>query len=159
MIKLIAALSKNQKIGQNNQMPWHIPKDLEYFKRVTNGHPILMGRKTFESIGRPLPNRRNIILTQNKAYKVEGVEVIHSFKEALFLCQNLNEVFIIGGGEIYSLFLPYADELYLTLIHQSVEGDTNFPDFKDQFKCIQSTPIKTNSIDNLSFAFTVWARK
>ena len=101
MIKLIAALSKNQKIGQNNQMPWHIPEDLEYFKRVTNGHPILMGRKTFESIGRPLPNRRNIILTQNKAYKVEGVEVIHSFKEALFLCQNLNEVFIIGGGEIY----------------------------------------------------------
>lgn len=159
MIKLIAALSKNQKIGQNNQMPWHIPEDLEYFKRVTNGHPILMGRKTFESIGRPLPNRRNIILTQNKAYKVEGIEVIHSFKEALSLCENLNEVFIIGGGEIYSLFLPYADELYLTLINQCVEGDTNFPDFKDQFKCIQSTPIKTNSIDNLSFAFTVWTRK
>ncbi|MBE6022617.1 MAG: dihydrofolate reductase [Cellulosilyticum sp.] len=157
MIKLIAAISQNNQIGLANQMPWHIPEDLEYFKQVTSGHTILMGRKTFESIGRILPNRRNIILTRDSNFIVSGADVIHSIEKALELCKGLDEVFIIGGGEIYSQFLPYADMLYLTLIEKYIEGDTSFPHFKDSFKCIQTTPGQTT--DGTVFAFTIWNRK
>lgn len=158
MIKLIAAISQNKQIGLANQMPWHIPEDLEYFKNITSGHTILMGRKTFESIGRPLSNRENIILTQNQDFKSEGVKVIHSMGEALSICSDLNDIFIIGGGEIYSLFLPYADELYLTMIDKKVKGDTCFPDFEDKFKCIKSIPGQTHLEDGTSFTFTIWTK-
>lgn len=159
MIKLIAAISKNKQIGLANKMPWHIPEDLAYFRKVTTGKTILMGRKTFESIGFPLPNRENIILTKNPNFKPEGVRVIHSMEEALSLCHDLEEIFIIGGGEIYSLFLPYADELYLTLIDIIVEGDTCFPEFEETFKCIHSTPGNSTDIKQPTFSFTIWARK
>ncbi|MBP3886782.1 MAG: dihydrofolate reductase [Cellulosilyticum sp.] len=158
MIKLIAAISKNNQIGLNGDMPWHIPKDLQYFKQVTSSHTILMGRKTFESIGRPLPNRRNIVLTHNLNYTADGIEIIHSMDEALALCNYLDDIFIIGGGELYHTFLPYADELYLTLVDQIVEGDTSFPYFKDSFKCVHATPYYTQPSDNVRFSFTIWKR-
>lgn len=157
MISLIAAISQNHQIGINHQMPWHLPEDLAYFKEVTSHYTILMGRKTYESIGRPLPNRRNIILTRNQNFSAPGVEVLHTFKEALALCTSLDEVFIIGGGEIYKAFMPYADRLYLTLIHQCVTGDTSFPAFENEFKCISSVVGKACPSD-LHYDFTIWER-
>ena len=159
MIKIIAAVSKNLKIGKDNQLPWHISEDLKYFRKTTNGQAVLMGRKTFESIGRPLPNRRNIVLTRNVDFNEEGVEVVHTLEEALALCKTLDQVFIIGGGQIYSAFLPYADELYLTLVDKEIDGDTDFPAFEADFKCTKSTLGETTTEDGHSFAFTIWIRE
>lgn len=167
MIKIIAAVSKNLQIGKDNQLPWHISEDLKYFRKVTSGQAVLMGRRTFESIGKPLPNRRNIVLTRNTHFNVKSnaknntgsIEVVHTFEEALALCKTLDQVFIIGGGQIYTAFLPYADELYLTLVDKEIEGDTDFPVFKDKFECTKSTPCETTTEDGHSFAFTIWTRK
>lgn len=133
MISMIVAMDKNQLIGRNNDLPWRIPADLAYFKKVTMGHPILMGRKTFESIGKPLPGRENIVLTRNEQYSQEGIKVIHSLDEVLvneaYADQNL---FIIGGAEIFKECLHSADRLYVTKIDETFEGDTYFPEFKEE---------------------------
>ncbi len=159
MIHLIVATSKNNQIGINNQLPWHIPEDLTYFKEMTKGHTVLMGRKTFESIGRPLPHRQNVVLTRDKHFNPTGVTVLHSLEEALAFCQEQGLVFIIGGGEIYKAFLPYATKLYITLIDKDIEGDTSFCDYKDSFKCVSHVPGKTLTSDGYSFSFTVWEPK
>lgn len=159
MIYMIAALSQNNQIGLNNQMPWHLPEDLHYFKTVTTGHTVIMGRKTFESIGHPLPNRKNIVLTQNPNFTLDGVQVIHTLKEALELCQELPEIFIIGGGEIYKAFMPFANKLYLTLIPKMIIGDTTFPDYQNDFRCTHTTPSKSSFEDGTTFSFTIWERK
>lgn len=159
MIYMIAALSQNNQIGLNNQMPWHLPEDLHYFKTVTTGHTVIMGRKTFESIGHPLPNRKNIVLTQNPNFTPDGVQVIHTLKEALELCQELPEIFIIGGGEIYKAFMPFANKLYLTLIPKVIIGDTTFPDYQNDFRCTHTTPSKSSFEDGTTFSFTIWERK
>lgn len=158
MINCIAALSKNYQIGINNHMPWHIPEDLNYFKTLTTGKTVLMGRKTYESIGKPLPNRRNIILTHNPAFKADGVEVIHHLDEALSLCKTLDESFIIGGGQIYKAFLPYTDRLYLTLVDLIIEGDTVFPPFEDNFTCIKTVEGQPTDTTSPHYTFTVWKR-
>lgn len=159
MIKIIAAISKNHQIGKDNKLPWHISEDLQYFKKTTSGKAVLMGRKTFESLGKPLPNRRNIVLTRDTNFKAEGIETIHSMEEALELCKSLEDIFIIGGGQIYTAFLPYADELYLTLVDKVIDGDTDFPAFEDAFECTKSTPGETLTDDGHHFTFTVWTRK
>lgn len=129
MISFIVAMDENQLIGRENDLPWSLPADLKRFKEITMGHPIVMGRKTYESIGRPLPGRENIILTTNKAYQAEGCKVFHSFEDLLQYCQNHeNEVFVIGGAVLFKLFLPYVDRLYITKIHQQFDGDVYFPD-------------------------------
>lgn len=128
-LSAIAAMDKNHLIGKNNQLPWHLPADLAHFKAITTGHPILMGRKTHESIGRPLPNRTNIVLTRDAHYQAEGVIVVHTLDEALASCPEAQELFIIGGAEIYQLAFPRLQKLYLTFIHQAFEGDTYFPAF------------------------------
>ena len=159
MICLIAALSKNYQIGLNNQMPWHIPEDLAYFRQMTTGHTVIMGRKTFESIGKPLPNRNNIVLTTNPYFSAPGITLLNDLSAALNLCHNTNEtVFIIGGGEIYKAFLPYVDRLYLTLINQVVVGDTSFPQFEKDFKLIQSLPNQNITSTDISYTFTIWER-
>ncbi|MFD1738386.1 dihydrofolate reductase [Bacillus salitolerans] len=127
MISFVVAMDENQVIGRNNELPWHIPGDLAYFKRVTMGHSIVMGRKTHESIGRPLPGRENIILTRNLGYESEACTVIHSLDEIKVLEQHHKEIFVIGGAEIFKELLPIADRLYLTKIHHEFEGDTFFP--------------------------------
>lgn len=129
ILSAIAALAENRVIGLKNQMPWHLPADLKHFRTITSGHPILMGRKTFESIGRPLPNRTNIILTRDKNYQADGCIVVNEVEQALNAANELNasEVFIIGGSEIYQLLLPRVQRLYLTEIHQQFEGDAFFP--------------------------------
>lgn len=126
MIKLIVAISKNRVIGDSNKLIWNLPTDLKRFKEITTGHPIVMGRKTYESIGRPLPNRRNIVITRDESYEVDGCEVVNSIDEALLLTGS--DCFIIGGGEIYKQTLNVAEQIYMTLVDEEFEGDTTFPE-------------------------------
>lgn len=130
MISFIVAMDKNRLIGKNNQLPWHLPGDLAFFKQVTMGHPIIMGRKTFESIGKVLPGRENIIVTRDKDYNIEGCTVIHSVEEIKKIEQDKNdELFVIGGAEIFKETFEIVDRLYITLIDEEFEGDTYFPEF------------------------------
>lgn len=125
MIYLILAMDKNRLIGKGNQLPWKLPADLAYFKKLTMGHTVVMGRKTFESIGKPLPGRKNVILTRNINFFANGCIVINSLDDVLKLGE-LEDIFVIGGAELYSLFLPYAQSLYITEIEHSFQGDTYF---------------------------------
>ncbi|MFE5430946.1 dihydrofolate reductase [Peribacillus simplex] len=128
MISLIVAMDQNRVIGKNNELPWHLPADLQYFKKVTMGHPIIMGRKTFESIGRVLPGRENVIVTRNQEFKAEGCVVLHDIEQIkTFADSRDEEVFVIGGAEIFKEILPVTDRLYITEIHETFEGDTFFP--------------------------------
>ncbi|PVX50906.1 uncharacterized protein (TIGR00369 family) [Balneicella halophila] len=126
-LAIIVAIAENNAIGKDNDLLWHLPGDLKRFKQITTGHSIIMGRKTFESIGKPLPNRRSIVITNNKDYKAEGVTVVHSISEALEVTKNEDEVFIIGGGKIYDLTLPLVHRMYLTIVHETFNADTFFP--------------------------------
>lgn len=136
-LSLIVAAAENGVIGKDNQMPWHLPEDLKYFKRITMGKPVVMGRKTFESIGKPLPGRPNIVITRNTAYKAEGVDVLHDLSSAEAHCEDLaifedfGEIMVIGGAELYRQALPEVDRIYLTRIHAEIEGDTSFPDLEE----------------------------
>lgn len=131
LIAFVVALSDNGVIGKDGDLPWHIPEDLKHFKRVTMGKPIIMGRKTFASIGKPLPGRTNIVLTTKKDFAADGVKVVHSFGEAVETAQREapEEIMVIGGAQVYQEALHEADRLYLTYVHQEVEGDTYFPSF------------------------------
>ncbi len=128
-VSIIAAMAENGVIGRGGQLPWRLSADLKRFKRLTMGHTVIMGRKTWESIGRPLPGRRMIVVTRQAGYRAEGIEVVGSFDEALAMAQSAGaeEVFVIGGAEIYRLALPRADRLYMTLVLAEVEGDAKFP--------------------------------
>jgi dihydrofolate reductase len=130
LISLIAAMAKYRVIGKDNAMPWHLPADLRHFKAVTLGKPVVMGRRTFESIGRPLPGRRNIVISRNTEWQAAGVERADSLATAFTLLAGSDEVMIIGGGQLYAEALPLADRLYLTHIDLQVEGDTHFPDYE-----------------------------
>jgi dihydrofolate reductase len=132
MINIIVAMSKNRVIGNANTLIWHLPEDLKRFKELTTGNTIVMGRKTYESIGRPLPNRRSIIITRDTEYKVDGCEVVNSLEEALELSNN--DCFIIGGGEIYRQAMDKADRIYLTRINKDFEGDTTFPEIGEWYE-------------------------
>lgn len=127
-ISLVVAIAENRAIGKNNQLLWHLPADLKHFKQITSGHTVIMGRKTYDSIGKPLPNRRNIVITRQKGLQLEGVEVVNSLTEAIALCKAENEVFLIGGAEIYKTALPLTQKIYLTTVHQSFEADAFFPE-------------------------------
>ena len=128
---MIAAMGKNRVIGKDNDMPWHLPADLQHFKKTTLGCPIIMGRKTYDSIGRPLPGRLNIILSRNAHLEIEGCSVVNSLDDAIDLAEktDASEIFITGGAHLYNKFLEDADCLYLTLIDEEFEGDTYFPDY------------------------------
>jgi len=127
LLNLIVAVAHNNVIGMAGKMPWHLPAELAYFKRITMGHPIVMGRKTFDSIGRPLPGRRNIVVTANQAWRHEGVEVAGSIETALSMIED-SSAFVIGGATLYAAALPVAERVYLTAIDATVEGDTFFPE-------------------------------
>lgn len=131
IVSLVAAMAENRVIGKNGKLPWHLPKDLKYFKKLTVDHTVIMGRKTFDEIKRPLDNRRNVVITRNHAFQPHGATVVPSLEEALALAATEEEVFVIGGGDIFRLALPRADRLYLTVVHAEVEGDTFFPPFDD----------------------------
>ncbi|MCK0471889.1 DfrD/DfrG/DfrK family trimethoprim-resistant dihydrofolate reductase [Halalkalibacter sp. APA_J-10(15)] len=127
-VSLIVAMDKNRVIGKENDIPWRIPKDWEFVKNTTIGQPIILGRKNLESIGRALPQRRNIVLTRDKYYNFEGCEIVHSVEDVFKICNNEKEIFIFGGEQIYKMFLPYVEKMYITKIHHEFEGDTFFPE-------------------------------
>ncbi len=131
MINIIVAVAENGIIGGDNQLLWHISEDLKHFKKITSGHPVVMGRKTFESLGRPLPNRQNIVITRSDI-EIEGCTVVHSLEEALSLFTPADKVFIIGGAQIYREALSLADRFYLTRVHKEYEGDTYFPEWDEK---------------------------
>ena len=141
-LALIVAVSDNGVIGVDGQLPWHIPEDLKHFRKNTTGHAIIMGRKTFDSIGRPLPRRRNIVVTRNTNLKIEGVEVVHSLNEAISLARTEDdEPRIIGGSSLYAEAMPQITTMILTKVHQQVEGDTFFPAYDESsWKVTASTP-------------------
>jgi dihydrofolate reductase len=126
-LSIVVAISTNNAIGKNNQLLWHIPADLKHFKEITTGKTIIMGRKTFDSIGKPLPNRRNIVITRQPELTIAGVEIVNNLKDAIELCKIETEVFIVGGAEIYKQALAFTNCIYLTTIHQSYEADSFFP--------------------------------
>ncbi|QKJ30549.1 dihydrofolate reductase [Mucilaginibacter mali] len=130
IISAVVAIAENNAIGKNNQLLWHLPNDLKHFKRITSGHTVIMGRKTYDSVGRPLPNRRNIIITRQNI-EIPGCEVVGSVDEAIALCAGEEEVFIVGGAEIYKLAMPQTDRIYLTIVHQSFNADAYFPQIDD----------------------------
>lgn len=125
---LIVARAANGIIGKDNGMPWHLPADLAHFKRTTMGRPVIMGRRTWESIGRPLPGRRNVVVTRNTGFLAPGAEVVGSLEDAWRVLADADEVFVIGGGQLYAETLPGADRVYVTEIGKAIEGDTRFPD-------------------------------
>jgi len=160
LISLIVAMDKHRLIGRDNQLPWHLPQDLAYFKKVTMNHKIIMGRKTFESIGRPLSGRENIIVTRDLTYSQEGCTILHSIDEILELSSRSDEeLFVIGGAEIFKEILPVSDRLYITEIDDVFEGDTYFPDRKEtEWKKIsveKGTRDKKNPYD---FEFVVYEK-
>ena len=153
-------MSRNRVIGINNTLPWHLPADLKHFKSITMGKAIVMGRKTFESIGRPLPGRTNIIITRNTGFQAEGCTVVHSIEDALDLSVKQDEIMIIGGASFYEQILPRADRIYLTLIDEKFEGDALFPKYNQsdwqETEHIKHMPDEKNKYQ---YSFIVLNRK
>lgn len=157
-LSLIWAMGHNQVIGIDNKMPWHLPAELTYFRKVTTGHPIIMGRRTFESIGRPLPGRTNIILTRDQSFTAEGTVVLHSLEQVL---QQYGDsgAFVIGGTQIYEQFLPVAERLYITMIDQEFEGDTFFPEIDwSEWRLVNEEPGVKDEKNPYSYSFKVFDR-
>ena len=152
MITLIAACSKNRVIGKDNKLIWHLPEDLKRFKDLTLGNPIVMGRKTYESIGKSLPGRLNIILTKNRDFKADNCLIYNNIYDMLEIYQQSN-LFVIGGGEIYNMFLPYAKKIELTLIDRDFEGDTFFPQLGSDW--IESN-VETNSNGEFEYKYITY---
>jgi dihydrofolate reductase len=153
IISFVVAIAENNAIGKDNGLLWHLPTDLKHFKQITNGHTIIMGRKTFDSMGKPLPNRRNIVITRNADLKIEGAEVTTSVDDALALCKTEEEVFIIGGAEIYKEALDKTDRIYLTTVHQRFEGDAYFPEL-DRSKWVETAREEHQPDEKNNIAFT-----
>jgi dihydrofolate reductase len=153
-------MDRNRVIGNNNDIPWRLPKEWAYVKKTTMGHPIILGRKNFESIGKVLPGRRNIILTRDIDYIAEGAEIVHSLENIFTSCENEEEIFIFGGEQIYRLFLPLVDKMYITKIHYEFEGDTYFPEFDiDQWMEVFVEKGITDEKNPFTYYFHVYERR
>jgi dihydrofolate reductase len=160
LVSIIAAMDRNRLIGNKNQLPWHLPADLAHFKKVTMGKPVIMGRKTFESIGRPLPGRTNIVLTRSADFHAEHVRVAHSLQQALEYSTGNDEVMIIGGSSIYELALPEATRLYMTYVHETYQGDAWFPEFDlGQWRVIASEQHAADQKNSCDYSFVTYERK
>ena len=160
MITIVVAMGKNREIGADNQLLWHLPKDLKQFKELTSGHPIIMGRKTYESIGKPLPNRTNIVISRKNDWFEEGILIIGSIKEALKFAKKIDEnVFIIGGGTIYEQTIDLADQLEVTLVDAELKADTFFPKI-DEKKWLKTneTTHKKDEKNQFDFSFQTFER-
>ncbi|HOC35935.1 MAG TPA: dihydrofolate reductase [Tenuifilaceae bacterium] len=152
VISIVVATSENRVIGKNNQLLWHISEDLKRFKKLTTGHTVIMGRKTFESIGQPLPNRHNIVISRSEGLKFEGCTAAKSLADALEIASTDEEVFIIGGGEVYRQALPLAERIYLTLVHANYEGDTFFPALNpNEWKVVREEKVSPTEGPGISF--------
>lgn len=164
-LSLIVAMAQNRVIGINNNLPWHLSEDLKYFKRVTMGKAIIMGRKTYESIGKPLPGRTNIVVTRNEDYIADGIKVVHSLDEAIKLSENIaliddsEEAMVIGGAELYQQALVKADRIYLTEVHAEVQGDAYFPEFnRDEWQEIGREDFQAVESNIYDYSFIVLER-
>ncbi len=159
-IAIIVAMDQQSLIGKNNDLPWKLSADLQYFRRVTMGKPIIMGRNTHESIGRPLPGRTNIIVTKNKDYAVEGCIVVHTIEDAIKACGDAEEAMVMGGASLYQQFLPLADRLYLTQVHANLEdGDTWFPDWqKSDWQELNREDHPADEKNDYPFSFIIYDR-
>ena len=163
-LSIIVAASENNVIGRNNDLPWHLPADLKYFKETTMGHCVVMGRKNYESIPpkfRPLQGRTNIVITRQQDYKADGAVVVNSIQEAIDYSKNKNETecFITGGGEIFSQSLQYSEKIYLTRIHAVIEGDIHFPELKmNEWKEVSRKDVLPDEKNKYSFSFLVYER-
>ena len=160
IISLIAAMAKNRVIGLNNQMPWHLPADFAHFKKITMGKPIIMGRKTFESIGKPLPGRKNIVISRQTDLQLDSAEVCSSLVTALKAVGNVDEVVIIGGGLIFQQALTIADRMYLTFIDSDAEGDAFFPEWdENEWELLESKKLLADGKNEYDCLFVTFARK
>ncbi|WP_159947109.1 dihydrofolate reductase [Polaribacter septentrionalilitoris] len=162
MITIIAAIAKNNALGKNNDLIWHLPADLKRFKKITSGHFILMGRNTFESIGKPLPNRTTIIITRNKEYYKDGCLIAHSLEEAIELASSEEQLFIIGGAQIYkeTLAKGLADQLDITLVHQEFEADAFFPEIdKEIWKEVAREDFVADEKNDFDYSFVSYKKK
>lgn len=158
-ISLVVAMAENGVIGNGGDLPWHLPADLKRFKRLTLGHVIVMGRKTFESIGRPLPKRRSVVITRDPAWRHDGVTVVHGLDEALCQAAGEDEVFVIGGAEIFALAWPRADRLYLTRVHADVDGDVRLPEIDTGgWQLVSAERHPADERHACAFTFEQWER-
>jgi dihydrofolate reductase len=158
-LSLIVAVAKNNVIGSDNRLLWHMPADLKHFKSVTMGSPVIMGRKTFESIGKPLPGRTNIVVTRSEDYSAEGCTVANSLQEAVDLCEKEGEVFVIGGGEVYRQAIHAADKVYLTRIDAEFNGDTFFPELNfSDWKLIKYVKHHADEKNKYDYSFAEYER-
>jgi dihydrofolate reductase len=160
-ISIIAAMGDNNVIGSHGKIPWHLPADFKRFKELTMGHPIIMGNKTFESIGKPLPGRTNIVLAKDQGYAAEGCVVVHSLDAALELAEKeTDEAFIIGGGMVYALAMPVADRIYLTKVSGMFEGDTFFPEIdENKWMLTDSEPHAADTKNPFDYTFCVYEKQ
>jgi dihydrofolate reductase len=161
-ISFIVAAGENNVIGKDNQLPWHLPSDMKYFKNQTWGMTVIMGRKSLESLGKPLQGRKNIVVTRNKDWNVEGAEVAHSIDDAIELAKQtgVKEIFILGGAEIFKTSMPIADRIYLTRIHHKFEGDAYFPEVSpNEWNLVKSHFHDADEKNQYSHTFEVWERK
>ncbi|WP_047449210.1 dihydrofolate reductase [Alistipes sp. ZOR0009] len=159
MIALVVAMAGNNAIGKDNQLLWHISEDLQFFKKLTLGGTVIMGRKTYESIGRPLPKRRNIVITRTEGYLADGAEIVHSLEEALSIAESDEKVFIIGGGEIYRQAISFADMLYITKVDRTYDADTFFPDIEySQWKEVDRVDFERGATYEYPFSFFTYKK-
>lgn len=160
MISFIFAMDANRLIGKDNDLPWHLPNDLAYFKKITSGHSIIMGRKTYESIGRPLPNRKNIVVTSAHDSEFPGCTVVSSIEDVLQIASDTEECFVIGGAQLYTGLFPYADRLYMTKIHHQFDGDRYFPEFDEsKWKLVSSEQGTKDEKNPYDYEFLVYEKK
>jgi dihydrofolate reductase len=158
-LALIVAVSENKVIGSGGELPWRLSADLKRFKELTLGHSLIMGRKTYESIGRLLPGRKTVIVTRQQDYHVDGASIVNSVPEALELINDDHRPFVIGGGEVYDLFLPFVNEIYLTRVHVELAGDTFFPEPDwNQWRQIECKRYPRDSKNNFDYSFEVYIR-
>ena len=159
-LTIIAAASANNVIGFDNKLIWNIPKDLKRFKELTQGHSVIMGRKTFESLTSPLPNRRNIVVTRNKDYSLKGIEVFSSIEDAIDVCKDDQQPFIIGGGEIYSQTINVVDKIELTRVYKDYQGDAFFPNIPlDKFELVNELVNYLDDDSNTKYSFLTYIKK
>lgn len=162
IISFIVAASENNVIGKNNKLPWYLPTDMKYFKNVTWGMPVVMGRKSFEALGEALKGRTNIVVTRNKNWKANGIQAVQSIDQAITLAAQTDakEIFIIGGGEIFRAALPSADRIYLTRVHENFDGDAFFPELNEEdWKLVSSRECSPDEKNSYALSFEVWERK
>jgi dihydrofolate reductase len=160
IVSLVAAMGENRVIGAKASLPWHLPRDMRYFRTLTTGHSVVMGRKTFETLNVPLPNRHNVVITKASTYVADGADVVDSLEAALAAVGDDDEVFVAGGGEIYRLALPRADRIYLTVVHGRFEGDTSFPEFSmEHWQLVEDFRYERDERHRWAHSFRLYRRR